>query len=84
MEGTAEIALHGELLPAYVTDAQGNPLPLATMQTDSGFDYLAAPEPAGGGVAATVALALLGCSGLARRGGRPRDTGARDDRFGVA
>lgn len=55
----ADVTLAGTLLPAYITDPAGSPLVGATLQSDSGFDYLTAPEPRGAWAAAAIALALL-------------------------
>jgi hypothetical protein len=59
IQGSADVELQGVLLPAYVTDPQGTPIPNATVTADSGFDYLSpAPEP-GAAAAGISAVALL-------------------------
>jgi hypothetical protein len=59
LSGDADVTLAGTLLPAYITDAGGTVLAGATLQANSGFDYLTAPEPFGAWTAAAIALLLL-------------------------
>jgi hypothetical protein len=61
LNGSAAIDLSGTMLAATVTDANGTPLPAATIAAESGFDYFhPVPEPeTSAGAAALVALAVL-------------------------
>jgi hypothetical protein len=59
MTGAATIDVAGELLPAYLTDEFDTPIPTATVTSDSGFDYLTAPEPSHGAACALVSLLAL-------------------------
>jgi hypothetical protein len=58
LTGSAAIDLSGTLLAATITDANGTPLPAATIAAESGFDYLKVPEPTAA-LGAVVALATL-------------------------
>lgn len=54
-----ELQVQGQLLPIYVTDFGGNPLPGVSISATSGLDYLhPVPEP-GAAVGAVAALAAL-------------------------
>lgn len=59
MTGSATIDVAGHLLDAYVTDEFDTPIATATVTSDSGFDYLTAPEPRTPAIAALLALVLL-------------------------
>jgi hypothetical protein len=64
LEGTANLVLEAQLLPAYLTDFGGNVLPTPTIVATSGFDYLhPAPEPSD---AAGVAAAILALGAIRR------------------
>jgi len=57
-----DLQVQGQLLPMYVTDFGGNPLPNVTLSATSGFDYLhPVPEPdaPAGAVAAFAVLVAL-------------------------
>jgi hypothetical protein len=58
LTGNAALELTGTLLAASVTDAIGTPLAGVTIDAESGFDYLTAPEP-GAALATLLALASL-------------------------
>jgi hypothetical protein len=58
LAGNVGIDLTGTLLAATVTDTLGTPLAGVTIDAESGFDYLTAPEP-GATLAALLALASL-------------------------
>jgi hypothetical protein len=62
--GSAEAALSAVFLPAYVTGTTAE----ITVTSDSGFDYLTAPEP-GAGPLAGVAMAVLGLLASRRAAG---------------
>ena len=58
LTGTAEATLSADFEPAYVTTLGGAPIPGVAIASESGFDYVNAPEPDAGLLAAVAAACL--------------------------
>lgn len=62
LQAIVDLQVQGQVLPIYVTDFLGNPLPSVSVSATSGFDYLhPVPEPdaPAGAVAAFAVLVAL-------------------------